>query len=186
MFENYWSCFMISTLYTPLDPRNCRNFARTLSTADSLVLVGHSFPAWLTIWEINCFLSSRVGWILWSALSHVLPHSQLLNSLSTLLLFWFSIHFSGCSIRKELSFIMHDLGVSVRQVEKSLRHKSLLQYCSITSHLRFTRFCSLSGENLHPIRYNKLAREQRQTYSLVWKIPQVVFYGLPSLAAMLI
>src|SRR6218665_1820581 len=43
----------------------------------------------------------------------------------------------------------------------------LLQYCSITSHLPFARLCRYSVENLHPVCYTKLVREQSQTYSFI-------------------
>jgi len=149
MLNANWSCFMISTLYTALDPRSCRNFARTSATGDALVvLVGDCFPAWMTILGINCFSSSRVGWILWTVLSHGLRHSPLLNYLFILLVILILDPFLWLQQKKGL--VVHNVWQRCQcsPSHKITQTRSLLQYCSITSYLRFIRFCSLSGENL--------------------------------------
>ena len=146
MLNANWTCFMISTLYTALDPRNCRNFARTSSTANFLVvLVGDSFPAWLTIWGINCFSSSRVGWILWTALSHVLLHSPLLNYISTSLVVVILDPFLW--LPQKEGILVHNAwqGCQCLPSCKITQTRSLFQYWSITSHLRFIRFRRLQS-----------------------------------------
>ena len=151
---------------TVLDPINCRHVARTTSTADSLVKwEGDSYLALLTTWRINRISSSSlaVGWILWTAPSHVILHSQLLTSLSTLHVVLILDPFIWWQQTKGI--IIHqawqrcECSLNCRLTQTGL----LLEYCSITSHLPFTRLCSDSIEHLHPVCSIKSVWEQSET-----------------------